>query len=111
MVDRIKVARKGSQHIVVAHANAADGLMDIDSNLSTLLSTQQQTRIPLVPIPGRGMRFTKIDGKIVLQRDQVKSTVASSPAGRALSSGLSRRGLLPCAGVSERLVPSYVACV
>ena len=55
---------------------------------------------------GRGMHFTKNNGKIVLQRAQVKSMEASSPVGRAFSNSLSRRGLLPCAGVSEPLVPS-----
>ena len=106
MVDKIKTARKGSQHVIVAHANSPDGLMDIGSNLSKILSAQQQMRAPVVPLSGRGMHFTKSKGKIILQRTQVKSMVASTPAGRAFSNALSRRGLLPCAGVSEPLVPS-----
>ena len=57
MVDKIKIARKGSQHVIVAHANAADGLMDIGSNLSKSLSAQQQAGIPIVPMPGLGMHL------------------------------------------------------
>ena len=102
---------RGSQPVVVAHINAADGCMDLKTSLATVLSPQYVEELPSSeagydPV-GRGMWFVRSeDGEVVHRRDEIGSISTSSVAGKSFSAKLAKLGFLPCMGASEPLRPS-----
>ena len=79
--------RRGSQHIIVAHVNAADGCADLKTNLASVLSSKSVEELPSVlagydPM-GRGMWFVRTeDGVVLHRRDEIESISTSSVAGK-----------------------------
>ena len=103
--------RRGSQHIIVAHVNAADGCVDLKTNLASVLSSKSVEELPSVDAGydpmGRGMWFVRTeDGVVLHRRDDIESISVSSVAGKSFSTKLAKLGVLPCMGASESLRPS-----
>ena len=98
-----------SHHIIVAHVNASDGCIDLNTTLSRSVpmslapdtTPSTSTRVSTV-----GMNFYRTrtsEGDVIHWRNKIKSISKSTPSGRALSRSLANMGYLPTMGVSEPL--------
>ena len=104
IAEEVKRLRFGSQHIVVAHVNAADGFIDLPTSLSKVIPMSElaatlEPNGSLFKVGGKmGMQFVRQpDGSVLHQR---------SPQGRSLNLKMAAAGMLPCMGVSEHIRPS-----
>ena len=82
--------RRGSQHIILAHVNAADGCADLKTNLASVLSSKSVEELPLVDAGddpmGHGMWFVRTeDGVVLHRRDDIESISMWTVAGKSFS--------------------------
>ena len=113
IAEEVKRLRFGSQHIVVAHVNAADGFIDLPTSLSKVIPMSElaatlEPNGSLFKVGGKmGMQFVRQpDGSVLHQRQKIKSVSETSPQGRSLNLKMAAAGMLPCMGVSEHIRPS-----
>ena len=80
--------RRGSQHVIVAHVNAADGCVDLKTNLAAILSSKCIEELPSVSSgvgydsSGRGMWFVRSGDGTVLHRRDDEPILTSTVAGK-----------------------------
>ena len=87
---------RGSQHVIVAHVNAADGCVDLKTNLAAVLSSKCVEELPSVGVGydslGRGMWFVRSEDGTVLHRRDDEPILAPSVPGKKFSAELAKLG-------------------